>query len=78
MAQLKHILTNAFCHSNNVALDIFNLYKEVMLRGGFKANEDYDQQGRWKGRINFAGEIFKKVHFRQLCPCCVNACKLLV
>eukprot|EP00884_Botryococcus_braunii_P005436 jgi/Botrbrau1/14894/Bobra.0248s0011.2 len=54
-------LTNKRVTCNNRPLDIFNLYREVMRRGGFLENEQYDQQGRWKGRINFAGEIFKKL-----------------
>lgn len=46
---------------NNSPLDVFGLYREVIKRGGFMANERYDERGRWIGGINFAGEIFPKM-----------------
>ena len=47
--------------SNNLPLDIFGLYREVIGVGGFTNNERYDDTNRWKGGINFAGEVFPKM-----------------
>lgn len=49
------------CYSNNRPLDIFGLYREVTRVGGLIANEQYDENGRWIGGINFAGHIFPKL-----------------
>lgn len=40
---------------------MFNLYRQVVRYGGLIANEGYDDRGRWKGGINFAGDIFPKM-----------------
>lgn len=47
--------------SNNHPIDIWGLYREVIRHGGFISNERYDETNRWKGSINFAGEIFPKL-----------------
>lgn len=64
--QWKHLLSNvvkAFlpkgfvAHSNNLPIDIFGLYREVIRHGGFVDNERYDDYNRWTGGINFGGKV---------------------
>jgi hypothetical protein len=41
---------------------VYGLYREVVWRGGYVANERYDDKGsRWTGTINFAGDIFPRL-----------------
>ncbi|KAK9787109.1 hypothetical protein WJX73_001287 [Symbiochloris irregularis] len=54
-------LRNKQITCNNLPLDIFGLYREVVGVGGFTCNERYDDTNRWKGGINFAGEVFPKL-----------------
>lgn len=42
--------------SNNLPIDIFGLYREVIKHGGFVDNERYDDYNRWTGGINFGGK----------------------
>lgn len=49
--------------SNNLPIDIFGLYREVVRHGGFVDNERYDDYNRWTGGINFGG----KVHAALIC-----------
>ena len=42
--------------SNNLPIDIFGLYREVIRHGGFVDNERYDDYNRWTGGINFGGK----------------------
>ncbi len=51
----------SIAHSNNLPLDLFGLYREVVARGGMLDNERYDERGRWVGGINFAGEVFPRI-----------------
>ena len=43
--------------SNNLPIDIFGLYREVIKHGGFVDNERYDDYNRWTGGINFGGKV---------------------
>ena len=43
--------------SNNLPIDIFGLYREVVRHGGFVDNERYDDYNRWTGGINFGGKV---------------------
>jgi len=43
--------------SNNLPIDIFGLYREVIRHGGFADNERYDDYNRWIGGINFGGKV---------------------
>lgn len=43
--------------SNNLPIDIFGLYREVIRHGGFVDNERYDDYNRWTGGINFGGKV---------------------
>lgn len=45
------------CCSNNLPIDIFGLYREVIRHGGFVDNERYDDYNRWTGGINFGGKV---------------------
>ena len=59
------LLHNVFLSacSNNLPIDIFGLYREVVRHGGFVDNERYDDYNRWTGGINFGG----KVHEALIC-----------
>ena len=51
-------LTTMLCAcSNNLPIDIFGLYREVIKHGGFVDNERYDDYNRWTGGINFGGKV---------------------
>ena len=47
----------AAARSNNLPIDIFGLYREVIRAGGFVDNERYDDYNRWTGGINFGGKV---------------------
>eukprot|EP00192_Tetraselmis_astigmatica_P007651 CAMPEP_0117649096 /NCGR_PEP_ID=MMETSP0804-20121206/780_1 /TAXON_ID=1074897 /ORGANISM="Tetraselmis astigmatica, Strain CCMP880" /LENGTH=801 /DNA_ID=CAMNT_0005454791 /DNA_START=167 /DNA_END=2573 /DNA_ORIENTATION=+ len=46
---------------NTTPLDMLGLYRAVVDVGGLEANESYDENGRWTGRINFSGSVFRKM-----------------
>ena len=53
--------------SNNLPIDIFGLYREVIKHGGFVDNERYDDYNRWTGGINFGGKARTR-HFSRCMP----------
>ena len=50
------------CCSNNLPIDIYGLYREVVRHGGFVNNERYDDYNRWTGGINFGGKVRPREH----------------
>ncbi|CAL8466428.1 g5964 [Coccomyxa elongata] len=59
--ELANDLRNKRINCNNLPIDIFGLYREVVRHGGFVDNERYDDYNRWTGGINFGGKVFPRM-----------------